>query len=151
MKYVILGVTGPNEYENNVSNNFYTNYIARWCINYALEELEKVKTGYREDYERIVGYAKLKEAESIIKDLKQVLEMSTVNPARALGEEKRLGGLKPGMEADISILELVSGKWKFEDFEQRIIEVDKLLTPVVTIKAGQVIPTQLIAQPQSIN
>jgi maltose phosphorylase len=27
-KYVILGVTGPNEYENNVSNNWYTNYIA---------------------------------------------------------------------------------------------------------------------------
>ena len=25
-KYVILGVTGPNEYENNVDNNWYTNY-----------------------------------------------------------------------------------------------------------------------------
>ena len=35
--YVILGVTGPNEYENNVNNNWYTNYIARWCIAYALE------------------------------------------------------------------------------------------------------------------
>jgi maltose phosphorylase len=35
--YVMLGVTGPNEYENNVNNNWYTNYIARWCINYCLE------------------------------------------------------------------------------------------------------------------
>ncbi len=35
--YVMLGVTGPNEYENNVNNNWYTNYIARWCIAYALE------------------------------------------------------------------------------------------------------------------
>ena len=35
--YVMLGVTGPNEYENNVNNNWYTNYIARWCIQYALE------------------------------------------------------------------------------------------------------------------
>ena len=26
--YVILGVTGPNEYENNVNNNWYTNYIS---------------------------------------------------------------------------------------------------------------------------
>ena len=34
-KYVILGVTGPNEYENNVNNNWYTNYLARWCLNYA--------------------------------------------------------------------------------------------------------------------
>ena len=30
-KFVMLGVTGPNEYENNVNNNFYTNYIAKWC------------------------------------------------------------------------------------------------------------------------
>jgi maltose phosphorylase len=36
-KYVILGVTGPNEYENNVSNNWFTNYIARWCLDYASE------------------------------------------------------------------------------------------------------------------
>jgi maltose phosphorylase len=33
----MLGVTGPNEYENNVNNNWYTNYIARWCIEYALK------------------------------------------------------------------------------------------------------------------
>lgn len=35
--YVMLGVTGPNEYENNVNNNWYTNYIARWCLQYAAE------------------------------------------------------------------------------------------------------------------
>ena len=33
-KYVILGVTGPNEYENNVNNNYYTNFIASWCLSY---------------------------------------------------------------------------------------------------------------------
>jgi len=33
-KYVILGVTGPNEYENNVNNNWYTNRIAAWCLDY---------------------------------------------------------------------------------------------------------------------
>jgi maltose phosphorylase len=42
-KYVILGVTGPNEYENNVNNNWYTNYIARWCLSYTMECIEKVK------------------------------------------------------------------------------------------------------------
>lgn len=36
-QYVMLGVTGPNEYENNVNNNWYTNYAARWCIQYALD------------------------------------------------------------------------------------------------------------------
>ena len=41
--YVMLGVTGPNEYENNVNNNWYTNYIAKWCIQYTLD-IEKNST-----------------------------------------------------------------------------------------------------------
>ncbi len=36
-KYVILGVTGPNEYENNINNNWYTNKIACWSLEYTLE------------------------------------------------------------------------------------------------------------------
>lgn len=63
-KYVILGVTGPNEYENNVNNNWYTNYLAKWCINYTLQQLDKVKEGYSEDYDRIVGAAKLSDVET---------------------------------------------------------------------------------------
>lgn len=42
-KYVILGVTGPNVYENNSNNNWFTNYIAAWCLKYTLECIEKVK------------------------------------------------------------------------------------------------------------
>ncbi|MCB2298307.1 family 65 glycosyl hydrolase domain-containing protein [Clostridium tagluense] len=38
-KYVILGVTGPNEYENNVNNNWYTNKIACWTLKYTIEVL----------------------------------------------------------------------------------------------------------------
>lgn len=41
-RYVILGVTGPNEYENNVNNNWYTNYLAAWCLRYAAEAVELV-------------------------------------------------------------------------------------------------------------
>lgn len=36
-KYVILGVTGPNEYENNVNNNWYTNTIAVWTLRYTID------------------------------------------------------------------------------------------------------------------
>ena len=39
-KYVILGVTGPNEYENNVNNNWYTNSLAVWTLTYTLKNLE---------------------------------------------------------------------------------------------------------------
>lgn len=38
-QYVMHGVTGPNEYENNVNNNWYTNYISNWCMKYTTEVL----------------------------------------------------------------------------------------------------------------
>lgn len=42
-KYVMLGVTGPNEYENNVNNNWYTNVMAAWCIDYTIKSIAKVQ------------------------------------------------------------------------------------------------------------
>lgn len=39
-QYVMLGVTGPNEYENNVNNNWYTNRIAVWCLQYTSEVID---------------------------------------------------------------------------------------------------------------
>ena len=71
-KYVILGVTGPNEYENNVNNNFYTNYIAQWCIKYCLEQVENVREKYLSDFDRIIEKTKLFEAE--IQAMKTVAE-----------------------------------------------------------------------------
>ncbi len=62
-QYVILGVTGPNEYENNVNNNFYTNYIAKWCIDYAYEQIQKVAIEYPSDHKRIIEKVKLSDAE----------------------------------------------------------------------------------------
>ena len=50
-KYVILGVTGPNEYENNVNNNFYTNYIAAWCLRYAAEQVNNTHTTHASEDE----------------------------------------------------------------------------------------------------
>ena len=58
-QYVILGVTGPNEYENNVNNNFYTNYLAKWCIDYTMEQINKVEKEYNADYTRIMSKVKL--------------------------------------------------------------------------------------------
>ncbi len=61
--YVILGVTGPNEYENNVNNNWYTNYLAQWCIKYAVENLEKIKESFGSDYTRIMNKVQLSDSE----------------------------------------------------------------------------------------
>ncbi len=40
--YMLHGVTGPNEYENNVNNNWYTNYLCKWTLCYTLTNLDKV-------------------------------------------------------------------------------------------------------------
>lgn len=71
-KYVILGVTGPNEYENNVNNNWYTNYLAQWCINYAAENISKIAKEYAADYARIMEKVALTDAE--IADWKKVAD-----------------------------------------------------------------------------
>jgi maltose phosphorylase len=63
LKYVILGVTGPNEYENNVNNNWYTNYLAKWCIDYTLEQIEHVEEAYALDFSRIAKKTKLTKKE----------------------------------------------------------------------------------------
>ena len=62
-QYVILGVTGPNEYENNVNNNFYTNYLAKWCIDYTIEQINKIEKDYSSDFARIMSKVKLDTAE----------------------------------------------------------------------------------------
>lgn len=41
-KYMIFGVTGLNEYENNVNNNWYTNRMAAWCLEYFVETCAKL-------------------------------------------------------------------------------------------------------------
>tara|TARA_R110002050_G_scaffold196290_4_gene331164 strand:- start:1910 stop:4216 length:2307 start_codon:yes stop_codon:yes gene_type:complete len=58
-KYVILGVTGPNEYENNVNNNWYTNYLAQWCINYTIENISKIEEEHASDFTRVMKKVKL--------------------------------------------------------------------------------------------
>ncbi len=53
-QYVMLGVTGPNEYENNVNNNWYTNYIAKWTLGYTIEVLDYVKKNNPDRYNEII-------------------------------------------------------------------------------------------------
>jgi maltose phosphorylase len=58
-KYVMLGVTGPNEYENNVNNNWYTNYLAQWCLKYTLECFEKLKHENEAKFNEIIAKTSL--------------------------------------------------------------------------------------------
>lgn len=42
-KYVMLGVTGPNEYENNINNNWYTSKMAEWTLQYTINSINELK------------------------------------------------------------------------------------------------------------
>ncbi len=66
-KYVILGVTGPNEYENNVNNNWYTNLLAKWTMNYTLEAIDYVKNTDANKYAQLIQ--KINFAESVETEL----------------------------------------------------------------------------------
>ncbi len=61
--FVMLGVTGPNEYENNVNNNWYTNYIAAWCMRYARDVGFWIKTNHSEDWESLTKEYAIDEAQ----------------------------------------------------------------------------------------
>ncbi len=66
-QYVMLGVTGPNEYENNVNNNWYTNYFAVWCMKYLIEVSEFIKTSDSERYNELSSITNLNEHDEFAK------------------------------------------------------------------------------------
>ena len=61
----MLGVTGPNEYENNVNNNWYTNTIACWAMDYTREAVELVKKKDVTKYDELANRIYFKEAEIV--------------------------------------------------------------------------------------
>jgi maltose phosphorylase len=65
--YVMLGVTGPNEYENNVNNNWYTNYLAKWCLTYGLKSIIFLKESYPQLYSEKTEKWSFNEAEETSK------------------------------------------------------------------------------------
>jgi dihydroorotase len=71
----------------------------------------------------------------------QVIEMTTLNPAKALGEEKKRGGLKVGMAGDITVMELVQGDYVFCDGNgHERINGTVLLDPRMVFKGGEAMP-----------
>ena len=70
--------------------------------------------------------------------LEQVVTMCTTNPARAIGEEERLGSLAVGRQADISVLDLKEGDWVVRDVVGGSLRIDRAVVPALAVKRGQV-------------
>ena len=52
-RYEMHGVTGPNEYENNVNNNWYTSYIANWCMQYTAECAQWISQNHPAEFQAL--------------------------------------------------------------------------------------------------
>src|SRR5213593_1806551 len=70
--------------------------------------------------------------------LPDVVAMSTINPAKAVGAANRLGSLAVGRQADISVLELRDGDWMVYDVLGAGLRVTKAVVPFLTVKRGRV-------------
>ena len=68
----------------------------------------------------------------------QVVTMSTENPAKAAGIDNRLGTLHAGKQADLSVLDVRDGNWVVYDVLGESRKSDKAVTPVMSVKKGEV-------------
>ena len=71
--------------------------------------------------------------------LNEIIKMTTMNPAKAIGIENQSGSLQMGRTADISVLNLIEGTWELEDAQGDFRYGTQALVPVLTIKSGHLV------------
>ena len=71
--------------------------------------------------------------------LPQVVAMATSNAAKLLRMEDRIGALKVGMDADISVFRVLEGEWTLRDSNGVEVVAHQLLHPDCVVRAGTVI------------
>jgi maltose phosphorylase len=83
-QYVMLGVTGPNEYENNVNNNWYTSYIACWTMEYTQKALDFVRKDDHSKFSALMANLNFNE-------FQETARWAEIRGNMYLGEDKQLG------------------------------------------------------------
>ncbi|MDX6806245.1 amidohydrolase/deacetylase family metallohydrolase [Terrihabitans rhizophilus] len=69
--------------------------------------------------------------------LEDVVPMVTKNPAEMLGLSDRIGALKPGYAADVSVLHDDRGRFLLRDNEDTRVIADRLLRPAFCLRNGK--------------
>ncbi len=69
----------------------------------------------------------------------QVVQASTVDPARAIDRVPKLGTLQAGAPADVTVLDLEEGAWLLSDTEGQEMKVTRRLEPVLTVLKGTIV------------
>jgi dihydroorotase len=70
--------------------------------------------------------------------LQDVIRQSTVNPAKAI-HRPELGHLGVGAEADVAVLRLTNGRFRYADAARGTLEGDRRLTCEMTLRSGRVV------------
>ncbi|MCH9040460.1 MAG: amidohydrolase family protein, partial [Chloroflexi bacterium] len=70
--------------------------------------------------------------------LEEVIRLSTETTAKAMGLDDRLGTLRVGAEADVTLMRLEEGHFPFEDSLGVKAEGTQRLTHALTIRGGKV-------------
>jgi dihydroorotase len=71
--------------------------------------------------------------------LEHVIASTTANAARAIGMSREIGGLTPGMRADVSIFKLRDGSFALGDSLGKSRKCRKLLMPIYVVRDGKMV------------
>lgn len=70
-------------------------------------------------------------------NLKQVVRMTTSNAAKAIGVADVTGAISSGMDADLTVLDVVEGNFLFRDTRGEEFRGRQGIRPVLTVRAGR--------------
>jgi dihydroorotase len=68
--------------------------------------------------------------------LPDIVATVTSNPAKMMGMSDTIGSLRPGREADISVLETLHGKFQLSDNSGEKVTASELIVPRFAVRAG---------------
>jgi len=66
----------------------------------------------------------------------EIVATVTSNPATMVGMENEIGALKVGRGADVSVMEVLNGRFKLSDNSGVEVVTDKLIRPVFCLRDG---------------
>jgi dihydroorotase len=82
--------------------------------------------------------------------LEQVVPMVTSNCAAMLGMQSEIGSLRPGVEADVSVLADERGRFLLQDNEDTKVVADRFIRPVFCLRAGKRFDSDAVILPQPL-
>lgn len=82
--------------------------------------------------------------------LEQIVPMVTSNPAKVLNRENEIGALRVGMDADVSVLNELNGRFILRDNENTEVVAERLLQPVFCLRGGERFDSRASILPEAI-